>query len=53
METIIISTITGIACLGLGAAGYRYYLKRDPAKLEAWAQALKTAGEKIEAKVKE
>jgi uncharacterized iron-regulated membrane protein len=53
METIIIAALTGIACLGLGAAGYRYYLKRDPAKLEALAQALKAAGQKIEEKVKE
>lgn len=27
--------------LFVGAAGYRYMLKRDPAKLEAWAQEIK------------
>lgn len=32
-----------------GAMGYRWMLKRDPEKLEAWAQAAKRAGEKIKA----
>jgi predicted negative regulator of RcsB-dependent stress response len=41
-----------ILAAGAGAAGYRYYLKRDPAKLEAWAQAIKAASQKIEDKVK-
>jgi hypothetical protein len=31
----------------VGAMGYRYYLKRDPAKLEALAQKLKQIGEKV------
>lgn len=31
----------------VGAMGYRYMLKRDPEKLEAWAQAAKRAGEKL------
>jgi hypothetical protein len=52
METIIIAALSFVAGGALGAAGYRYYLKRDPAKLEAWAQALKAAGQKIEEKVK-
>ena len=36
--------IAFVAGLAVGAAGYRYMLKRDPAKLEAWAQKLKEAG---------
>lgn len=32
---------------GLGAAGYRYWLKRDPAKLEKWAQEAKKAGDRL------
>lgn len=28
--------------LFVGAAGYRYLLKRDPAKLEAWAREIKS-----------
>lgn len=27
--------------IGLGAMGYRYLLKRDPEKLEEWAQQIK------------
>jgi hypothetical protein len=45
-------TLSHAAAIGIGAAGYRYYLKRDPAKLEAWAQAIKAAAQKIEDKVK-
>lgn len=41
------------ACLavggGLGAAFYRYMLKRDPAKLELWAAQVKAAAEKAKA----
>jgi hypothetical protein len=55
MELITIAALAAshIVAAALGAAGYRYYLKRDPAKLEAWAQALKVAGKQIEEKVKE
>lgn len=28
--------------LFVGAAGYRYLLKRDPEKLEAWAREIKS-----------
>lgn len=30
----------------VGAMGYRYWLKRDPAALEAWAKRLKELGSK-------
>lgn len=33
--------------LGAGIMGYRWMLKRDPAKLEAWALKIRQAGEKI------
>lgn len=35
-----------------GAWGYRYTLKRDPEKLEAWARAAKLAGEKAKDRFK-
>jgi hypothetical protein len=50
---ILTNLVALLAGVGIGAAGYRYYLKRDPSKLEAWAQALKAAGDTIKAKVKE
>lgn len=34
---VIVSGIVGIA---LGAMGYRYLLKRNPAKIEEWARAI-------------
>jgi hypothetical protein len=40
-----------VGCIGLGAAGYRYMLKRNPAKLEAWAQAIKEARERAQARL--
>lgn len=40
-----------IVSAGLGAAGYRYMLKRNPAKLEQWAQQIKAAGERAQAKI--
>lgn len=45
--------IAAIALIGLGAGGYRFFLKRDPVALEAWAQELKAAGKKVKAKVDE
>lgn len=30
-----------LAGLAIGAAGYRYFLKRDPDALEAWAKKIK------------
>ena len=33
--------------LGLGAAGYRYFLKRDPEKLERFAKEAKQFGDKV------
>ena len=37
--------------VSLGAAGYRYYLKRDPEKLEAWAKLIKEKADALRAKV--
>jgi hypothetical protein len=42
MELIPIA-IAFVGGLAAGAAGYRYMLKRDPAKLEAWAKKIKEA----------
>lgn len=36
----------------LVAAGYRYMVKRNPAKLEQWAAQIKAAGERAEAALK-
>jgi hypothetical protein len=33
-----------------GAAGYRYWLKKDPARLEALAQQIKALRKKVEDK---
>ena len=33
--------------VGLGAYGYRYWLKRDPEALESWAKKLKEVGKKL------
>lgn len=40
--------VAGLA-LGVfvGAAGYRYLLKRDPERLEAWAKELKAASRRL------
>jgi ABC-type nitrate/sulfonate/bicarbonate transport system substrate-binding protein len=35
-----------------GAGAYRYYMKRNPAAVEALAKAIKEASDKIEEKVK-
>ena len=47
MFTILVSLIVGT---GLGAAGYRYMLKKDPVTLEKWAAEAKAAGKKLEEK---
>lgn len=49
--SLIVVVAVGLACIGLGAAGYRYLLKRNPAKLEDWAAAIKAAREKAQAKL--
>lgn len=41
--THLIALAVGLA---LGLMAYRYQLKRNPEKLEAWARAAKLAGEK-------
>jgi hypothetical protein len=40
---IIAMGLALIVGAALGAGGYRYMLKRDPAALEAWAKKLKEA----------
>ena len=37
--------------LALGFAGYRYYLKRNPANLEAWARRIKLASDAAKTKL--
>ncbi len=36
------------AGVAVGAWGYRYWLKRDPERLEAWAKRLKSFAERAE-----
>lgn len=49
--SLLVLVIVAVACIGLGAAGYRYLLKRNPAKIEAWAAAIKEARERLQAKL--
>jgi hypothetical protein len=49
--SLLVLIFGALACIGLGAAGYRYLLKRNPAKLEAWAAAIKAARDKAAAKL--
>jgi uncharacterized protein HemX len=41
---LIIAAIALVVGIGLGASGYRYMLKRNPAKLEQWAAEAKKIG---------
>jgi predicted negative regulator of RcsB-dependent stress response len=50
--TIFALICSHILAAGAGAAGYRYYTKRNPKALEEMAQAIKEAGDKIEEKAK-
>ena len=45
---IIIPIIAFLVGAALGASGYRYYLKRDPARIEKLAAAIKSAGRRFE-----
>lgn len=36
--SIVLAALVGLC---VGAGGYRYMLKRDPEKLEAWARQIK------------
>lgn len=38
-----------VGSLTLGPWGYRYYLKKDPEKLEAWARQIKALRERARA----
>lgn len=40
-----LALLIGVA---VGAWGYRYWLKRDPERLEAWAKRLKALAEEVE-----
>lgn len=48
--THLIALAVGVA---LGLMAYRYQLKRNPEKLEAWARQIKLAREAAEAKLRE
>ena len=50
MELILATSALAIG-ICIGAAGYRYVLKRNPAKLEAWARQIKLAREAAERKL--
>lgn len=49
---LITHAVTLTVGIALGFAGYRYYLKRNPEKLEAWARRIKLAGDSAETKLK-
>jgi drug/metabolite transporter (DMT)-like permease len=44
--------LAGAAGFGLGCAWYRRALKKDPAKLEAWARQIKVAEEQAAQAIK-
>jgi hypothetical protein len=43
----MITILLCVASAALGAAGYRYMLKKDPVTLEKWAAEAKEAGKKL------
>ena len=49
--SIVVIILGALACIGLGAAGYRYMLRRNPDKLEQWAQQIKAAGARAQAQL--
>jgi hypothetical protein len=49
--SVLVLIAVAVACVGLGAAGYRYLLKRNPEKLEAWAAAIKEKAAAAQAKL--
>jgi len=48
---LLFTIATHAVAVGVGAWGYRWMLRRDPAKLERWAAELGAAGDKIKAKL--
>jgi hypothetical protein len=48
---LLILALMALVCIGIGAAGYRYMLKRNPEKLEAWAQEINAAAENARRKL--
>lgn len=48
---ILMLAVMAIVCIGIGAAGYRYMLKRNPAKLEAWVQEINDAADRARRKL--
>lgn len=46
--SLLVLILVGLAGVGLGAAGYRYMLRRNPEKLEAWATAIREARERVQ-----
>lgn len=49
---LLTPVLTFVAGIALGFAGYRYFLKRNPEKLEAWARQIKLARQAAEAQVR-
>lgn len=46
MEVVILVVACAVS-FGVGMASYRYMLKRDPVKLEQWAQEAKRHGDRF------
>jgi len=44
----MIEGLAFVAGAAVGAWGYRYWLKRDPERLEAWAKRLKALAEQVQ-----
>ena len=42
---VIVGVVTFLVGAALGASGYRYFLKRDPVRLEQWADEVRAAKE--------
>lgn len=43
MDIFLTAIVAFVVGIGLGASGYRYYLKRDPLKVEQWADDIRAA----------
>jgi hypothetical protein len=44
---LLVNAIVLVVGFGAGAAFYRYTLKRDPAKLDAWSAEIKAAQQRV------
>ena len=45
VQLVVLLVIAFLVGAALGASGYRYFLKRDPVRLEQWADEVRAAKE--------